>query len=308
METGGGHNWVAVRIPDDDYVVIANQSAIEEVDFSDPNNFMWSRNIQNFVETNNLNPDKTGKTFNFRHIFGTADLSDQYYNTPRVWYGLKLFSPQLEFEPTSQNLPFLNHANRKLSLFDVEAFLSSHYQGTPYDPIGDGSKQDKTHFRPISLAKTQEAHILQIRPNMPTAVGGIQWLSMGVAAQSSFVPFYAGAIKTPKEYQKADGKYSPDKAYWVYKLAGVLVDPHYLQLGSKLSATQSTLRTWFQQHFKQTDKETKNLSGSELEVALTDANFAAAKKGLKEYRSLISDLVTSSTDFSPLNFKQDINL
>lgn len=137
METGGGHNWVAQRIPDDGYAVIANQSAIQEIDFDDPDNFMWSPKIRDFVAENHLNPDLSGKTFNFRKIFGTADLSDTYYNTPRVWYGLKMFSPELNFEPTSQEMPFINHANRKLSVFDVQDFLSSHYQGTSFDPIGE---------------------------------------------------------------------------------------------------------------------------------------------------------------------------
>ncbi len=195
--TGGGHNWAAQRIPDDGYAVIANQSAIQDVDFNDPDNFMWSPKIRRFVSENHLNPDPSGKTFNFRKIFGTADLSDTVYNTPRVWYGLKMFSPELNFEPTSQEMPFINQANRKLSLFDVEDFLSSHYQGTPFDPIGEGSEHDKHLYRPISLAKTQEAHILQIRPNMPTPAAGIQWLAMGVAAQSSLCRFMPA--QTPRQ-------------------------------------------------------------------------------------------------------------
>ncbi len=35
-----GHHWVAVRIPDDCYAVAANQIAIEDVDFNDPENYM----------------------------------------------------------------------------------------------------------------------------------------------------------------------------------------------------------------------------------------------------------------------------
>ncbi|GAA2978092.1 C69 family dipeptidase [Lentilactobacillus parakefiri] len=308
METGGVHNWVAQRIPDDAYAVIANQSAIQEVDFDDPDNFMWSPKIRQFVLENHLNPDPTGETFNFRKIFGTADLSDTVYNTPRVWYGLKMFSPELNFAPTSQEMPFINHANRKLSLFDVEDFLSSHYQGTPFDPIGEGSEHDKHLYRPISLAKTQEAHILQIRPNMPTPAAGIQWLAMGVAAQSSFVPFYAGANTTPKAYQNASGNYAPDQAYWTYKLAGVLVDPHYVKFGPKLNDTKSKLRVNFQQAVQKTDASIQGLSNVELSNYLTKVNFANAKMGLDAYNHLISDIITNSTDLSPINFTQDMNL
>lgn len=310
METGGGHQWVAQRVPDDSYAVIANQSAIQEIDFNDPERFMWSTNLRQFVEAHHLNPDLSKQTFNFRRIFGTADLSDTYYNTPRVWYGLKMFSPSLEFEPTSQEMPFINRANRQLSLLDVQNFLSSHYQGTPYDPIGEGSEADKHRFRPISLAKTQEAHILQIRPSMPTPLAGIQWLAMGVAAQSVFVPFYAGANQTPATYQYAHGTYHPNEAYWIYKLAGVLVDAHYVQLGPKLKATREKLRIKLQQAVQQTDQVVldSHLNGPELTNYLTNVNFKNAETGLASYRQLISELITTATDFSPLNFKQDVNL
>lgn len=310
METGGGHRWVAQRIPDDSYAVIANQSAIQEIDFTDPDHFMWSPQIQQFVADNHLNPDSTGKTFNFRRIFGTADLSDTYYNTPRVWYGLKMFSPDLSFEPTSQEMPFINQANRKLSILDVQNFLSSHYQGTPYDPVGEGSEADKHRFRPISLAKTQEAHILQIRPSMPTDLLGVQWLAMGVAAQSTFVPFYAGATETPAAYQNAHGSYTPKEAYWTYKLAGVLVDPHYVSLSPKLNDTRAKLRIQLQQALSKADRTAlkAQLNGPELAAYLTKVNFENAAAGLKAYQQLISELVTASTDFSPLNFKQDVNL
>lgn len=308
METAGGHQWVAQRIPDDSYVVIANQTAIQEIDFDDPDHFMWATHIREFVATHHLNPDLAGQTFNFRKIFGTATLADTYYNTPRVWYGLKLFSPEQTYDPTDQEMPFINHSNRKLSVFDVQDFLSSHYQGTPYDPIGEGSEADKHRFRPISLAKTQEAHILQIRPSMPTPAAGIQWLAMGVAAQSSFVPFYAGASDTPSQYQHATGSYSPDQAYWTYKLAGVLVDPHYVKFGPKLADTQKQLRISFQQAISNADQVVNSLSNVEQANYLTKVNFANAQMGLTAYQQLISNIITHSTDLSPLNFKQDVNL
>ncbi|WP_283678752.1 C69 family dipeptidase [Lentilactobacillus sp. Marseille-Q4993] len=306
METGGGHNWVAQRIPDDSYTVIANQTAIQLINFNDPDNFMWSTNIRQFVEEHKLNPNQHGE-FNFREIFGTHDLSDTYYNTPRVWYGVKMFSKDEQHDPTDFDIPFLHHADKKLSVYDVQDFLASHYQGTPYDPIGEGSEHDKKRFRPISLAKTQEAHILQIRPDMP-AEAYLQWLAMGVAAQSSFVPFYAGATDTPAVYQNATGDYNPNSAYWTYKLAGVLVDPHYGQLGGKLQTAQQELKIAFQDVLSKTDTVIAAMAPSEIAAEATKANFKMAKLGIDRYQKLISELVTSSTDFSPLNYKQDLNL
>ena len=307
METGGGHQWVAQRIPDDSYAVISNQLAIQTIDFADSDNFMWSSNIIKFVSENHLNPRNDG-AFNFREIFGTDTLQDQYYNYPRVWYGLKMFSPELEFSPTSNNMPFINRANRKLSINDAQDYLASHYQGTVYDPIGTGSLADKKRYRPISLAKTQEAHILQLRPNMTKDAVGIQWLAMGVAAQSVFVPFYAGATKTPETYHDAHPQYNPEDAYWVYKHVGVLVDPHYPELGALLQDYRANLRQQLGSNVRKADQQIQTQPVADVSALLTETNLQNAELGITSYRKLASELITKATDLSPLNYQHDANL
>lgn len=44
--------WLAQRIPDDGYAVAANQVAIQQVDFSDADNFMWAEGIQEYALKN----------------------------------------------------------------------------------------------------------------------------------------------------------------------------------------------------------------------------------------------------------------
>ena len=94
MEIVTGHHWVASRIPDDMYAVIANQVSQENIDLSDKNNYLVSTNIENFVKDNNLNPDRD--QWNVRHIFGTSNKKDRHYNTPRVWFGQKYLNPEIE--------------------------------------------------------------------------------------------------------------------------------------------------------------------------------------------------------------------
>ncbi|MHA8138459.1 C69 family dipeptidase [Lactobacillaceae bacterium Scapto_B20] len=308
LETASGHHWVAVKIPDDCYAVISNQMAIQEIDFDDPDNFMWSKGIQKFVDEHHLNPDINGQ-FNFRNIFGTHSQSDTYYNTPRVWYGQKMFNPAIEQDPQSQEMPMFRKPARKLSVDDAMAFLSSHFQETKYDPIGSGSLADKKKFRPISLAKTQESHVLQLRPNLPKAIGNIHWLAMGVAAQSTYVPFFSGLNKVPEEYTVGAENYDPKSAYWIFKLAGVLLDPHYLELSDLVADVQEILAIKYRQIILKTDKKAQaNLSARELDQLATEASFEAAQLAIDQYRQLTAQLIAQSTDFSPLNYKQDLNL
>ena len=308
LEIGSGHHWVAQRIPDDAYAVVANQLAIQEIDFDDANNFLYSPGIQKFVADNQLNPSLNG-SFNFRKIFGTQTLSDEIYSTPRVWYGQKYLTPSIIQEPMSQNLPFIQRPERKLGLDDISYVLGSHYQNTPYDPLNSKDPILKRKFRPISVAKTQESHILQLRADLTEDIKGIHWLALGVTAQSSFIPFFAGATDVHPAYKVGTETYDPTSAYWVYKQAGILVDAHYQAFSKELSDLQEELRVSFKQAVRQISSQvaTKDYAG-ELADFLTTESIKLQELGLTKYRALIASLITQATDMSPLNFKTDANL
>lgn len=306
FETGSGHYWVAQRIPDDSYAVVANQMAIQNIDFDDPEHFMWHSGIQSFVEKYALNPNREG--FNFREIFGTNNQMDAYYNLPRVWYGQKMFNPSIQQATNSHTLPFIRQAEKLLSVEDAKAFLSSHFQETPYDPIGTGTPEEKKQFRPVSLATTQESHILQLRQYSQPELSGIHWLAMGVAAQSVYVPFYAGITETPADYQRGLETYSPDSAYWVFKHTGILVDPHYNLFGEQLKKVQQELTQHFAASVIQTDQKAQHLNGPELSATLTAVSSKNAELALEKYRDLSAKLITQATALSPLRYKQDLNL
>lgn len=307
LETGSGHHFVAQRIPDDHYAVVANQLAIQQIDFNDPDNFMYSTGIQEFVDKNHLNPDPT--CFNFRNIFGTHELSDEIYSTPRVWYGQKYLTPSVTQDPMSEELPFIQKADRLLYLDDLKYVLGSHFQNTPYDPVGNGSSQDKHKFRPISLAKTQESHLLQLRPELPLEIAGLHWVAMGVTAQSVFVPVYAGTNDVHPAYKVGQQTYSSDSAYWTYKLLGVLADPHYHRFSKQIADFKKELAVLFSQKISQTDQLALEVTDAkQRSLLLTEASVAMQELGLTKTKEVIASIITEATDLSPLNFNTDANL
>lgn len=302
LESGAGHYWVAQRIPDDCYAVVGNQLAIQEVDFTDSNNFMFHPDIQEFVEKNNLNPDPT--CFNFRKIFGTADRSDAIYSEPRVWIGHQMFSPQQagNEHPESTELPFLMKPDRKLSILDAQAYLSNHCQGTKFDLLGDTPEAHK--YRPISLAKTQESHVLQMGRKGPD----IHWLAMGVANESTYVPFFDGITRVPISYGRGKLPAQLNSAYWIFKHASVLVDSHLHDFLPLLRDVQKERQAAAMQLVKETDAKAAGLTGVALADYLTGQSDKFANETLEKYRKLSLELITKMTDYCPLNFKTDENL
>ncbi|HJA21769.1 MAG TPA: C69 family dipeptidase [Candidatus Limosilactobacillus intestinipullorum] len=303
FENGSGHYWVAQRIPDDSYAVVANQLAIQEVDFNDPDNFMFHPGIQDFVADHQLNPSPD--SFNFRKIFGTADRSDAVYSEPRVWVGHQMFSPQAaqSEQPESSELPFIMKPERKLSVLDAQAYLSNHFEGTAFDPLGKGPVAHK--YRPISLAKTQESHVLQ----MGRSTGAnIHWLALGVAAQSTYVPFFNGITDVPVPYKRGKLPAQLNSAYWIFKHASVLVDSHLHDFLPLLEDVQKERRAAAIQLIKETDAELSRYTGDERTTFLNRQSSNFATDTLNAYKSLALGLITKMTDYSALNFNTDENL
>lgn len=303
FESGSGHYWVAQRIPDDSYAVVANQLAIQEIDFSDPDNFMFHPGIQDFVAKNHLNPAPTG--FNFRKIFGTADRSDAIYSEPRVWVGHQMFSPSAaqNEHPEDTDLPFIMKPEKQLSVFDAQAFLANHFEGTPYDPLSKGPEAHK--YRPISLAKTQESHVLQMN-RQPGA--NIHWLAMGVAAQSTYVPFFNGISDVPAPYKRGKLPAQLNSAYWIFKHASVLVDSHLHDFLPLLEDVQKERRSAAIQMIQESDAAIQKMAKEEREAYLTRQSNNFAVDTMNAYKKLALELITKMTDYSPLNFNTDENL
>lgn len=300
LEIGSGHHWVAQRIPDDSYVVVANQLAIQEIDFNS-NDFMYSEGIRDFVNQNKLWPED--KAFNFREIFGTHDDSDLHYNTPRVWIGQKLLTPSLVQNPQSFDLSFIQKPDKPISIQDAQAVLSNHYQNTEYDLTNAKNKNNAT-FRPISVATTQESHLLELNGQSMT-----HWLAMGIASQSVYVPFYPQGTKVPAMYKYGKETYSANSAYWVFKLASNLVDRNWAKYSIDLKnaqndAIEKVARIRYladQQLAKETNKENQT-------KIVNEANEKMAKTAIKIYQELNAKLITKQTADSPLSFKMDPNL
>jgi len=301
MEIVSGHHWVAQRIPDDAYAVVANQLAIEDVDFIDTKNFLTSPGIRQFVQENRLNPD--GNRFNSRHIFGTQTIDDAHYNTPRVWYGHKLFTPSALENPSSQDLPFIRHAERKISVGAVEQFLGSHYQETPFDPLGTGSEEAKHQFRAVGLSRTQNSHILQIRRNVAPVLAGVVWQCLGNPAFSPYLPFYAQGDQVGLAYGEDNAAYNGQNPYWANKLLDVLSEEHYHQnrklLADFLNQTQAAGYQRLHLGDQQATVSAASLGQFNAETADALAQAIQVQTG---------KLVQANADLSALTFTMDAGL
>ena len=242
METLGGHHWIARRVPDDQYVVVPNESGIDSFDLDDAfgkqAEHMCSADLREFIADNHLDLSMDGDAgiFNPRVAFGTQSDADHVYNTPRAWSILRYFNPKsakwdgpdAQYTPTSDDLPWSMKPERKITIEDFKYTLSNHFQGTPYDPYnvcGDLSMSGA--YRCIGVNRTDFLAILQIRPYMPEQFRSVEWLTFGSNVFNTIVPFYANTKKVPTYLSCTEGNVDTDSFYWSCRLVAALADAQH---------------------------------------------------------------------------------
>ena len=239
LETIGGHHWIARRVPDDVYVVMPNQLGIDQFNledaFSEQKEYMCSADLKDFIEKYHLNLAMDG-VLNPRDAFGSHDDSDHVYNTPRAWYMGRCLNPRTwrwdgpaaDFTPYSDNIPWCMVPEKKVTVEDVKYVLSSHFQGTPYDPYaGYGESNMRGAYRSIGINRNDFMSLIQINDNRPEDIKAIQWLSFASNAFNVMVPFYADIEATPDYLSNTTGEVSTDNFYWSSRMIAAMADASY---------------------------------------------------------------------------------
>ena len=107
--------------------------------------------------------------------------------------------------------------------------MRDHYEGTEHDPYTNGLN-GKERWRPISVFRTYETHIMHVRPWLPKEIGEVVYLALGMADLSVFVPFYAGLEKEPMSYQVGTADADSFSAFWKFKRLQTLAMQDYATL------------------------------------------------------------------------------
>lgn len=294
METIGGHHWAAIRIPDNAYVIAPNRFNITHFDF-DNQSTLSSPDLKQWIDENNLNPDKEG--YNLRHICGSETVTDTVYNNPRAWYVQQQLGTVSD-DPQNNDLPFICYSNEKITIAKIKKLMSSHYQGTEYDPYHLTNRD--APFRSIALNRNLELHILQIRNNVSPDIAGVHWLAFGPNTFNAVVPFYANVDDTPAAYRDTSTEYSLDDMYWLTHTIAALGDQNYRQAQSleekfELEVMAKALNI---QH----KADRKITACDDISAYLTMINNQMAEIAVTEGRKLLGSLVKLTFNLEHLQF------
>lgn len=224
LETACGHRWLACRMPKDQYFVTGNQSRFRTYNPNDKENYLASADLIEFAEKHGLYNPAQG-AFDFHEAYARDIKLDTTYNYPRVWGLQQFFSPEIKNDVTKNTFPVFAKAAHKVTLTELRTAFRFHYDNTEHDPYLNNNPKEP--YRPVSIFRTTQTHLLQVRPELPQAIGCVNYVAMGMADLGVFLPLYQGITSYPEAYTKGNGESSDDSAYWKFRKIMVLGMTNY---------------------------------------------------------------------------------
>ena len=247
LENAGGHRWLAKKMPADKYFVSGNQSRYRDYD---PKEDLASADLVEWAREHKL---FTGE-FDFHEAYSLESENDKTYNYPRVWYLQQLFTPSVKTDVKVNNFPVYQKADRKLTVEDIKAAFRSHYDGTEHDPYLHNNPKEP--YRPVSIFRTINTHILQVRPGLPKEIGRLDYMAEGMADLCVYLPLYQGVTSYPKAYGVGRKFSQKSSAYWTFRKVAALgmvdynryapiIKKRYAALEAEMTASQKKLEAAF---------------------------------------------------------------
>lgn len=313
MEILSGHQYAAIKFPDDKYAVFPNTFFLGSVDKNDTENTILSADLEKIAQDAGT----------YKEINGSFHVA-QSYNPPlaeadrsRVWSGIKALDPNADVQYDDEYFELMHSTSDKLSLRDAMNLQRNRLEGTDFKPqdqmeldgkgIPDKTEADPVYKYPISNPNVMEAHIFQLKDNLPASTGGgILWLAMGSPRNAPYLPYYGNISNTSQPYQEMSTAYNENSWYWTVSRINDLVAkyPELFEDGSIRSEIERMESQWMEEQPAH-DNEQISLSEQPEQASLKATKDSMERadsvfKRLKEIQKIAEDKVVAEYGTSAL--------
>lgn len=279
MEIYTGHQYAAVKVPDDVYAVLPNAYYLGSYDFKS-NDVIASSKIESLPKEHNLAKQKDGKF----HLALTYREKHSPYNVVRIYEGQNYFSPK---NPTvyDEDMAYeiFRKPDKKIEIKDVMNFMRYRYENSEFD----ARKPENCEVRVVGTETNLESHIFQMKKDAPS----VMWLAMGTVEHSVYVPYYEYITKTPKYYTVNANEFNPQSMYWTFKQLHVLARNDRKFASDGVKEHFSNMEASFIEDVKKEAKQFKGLSLSQKQELSNKLGITRAEIAKKDADKVYKDLL-----------------
>ncbi|MBP2134156.1 dipeptidase [Methanomicrobium sp. W14] len=323
-DTGG--LWVAIKIPDGEIFVAANEFRIREVEKDNPD-IIYSENLFSNAEKAGLWKPSDGE-LDWLSTVSYGEYSHPYYSLMRIWRLESTLAPSLNLSPYvkdtyTRDYPFSFKPDEKVTFTQALNMFRDHYEGTEFDltkgeaagPFGNpyrylGPMDAHTSFmnensmeiragvnvRPISAIFCSYSYMTEIRPDLPDELKGVMWFGPAVAYETVYAPVYANSHKISGSYSRGDRlEYDPDAAYWTFDFLTNWAMLKYDAMIKDISEEQKKIEANSLSKLEKTDKKAGKLfkkgDRKNAEKLMTKFSVTRGDKIISKWKALTKKMI-----------------
>lgn len=306
MEILSGHQYVAIKFPEDKYAVFPNTYFLGHVDLTDKENVIASKDVEKVAKEADSYKEVDGK-FHIAKSYGPESYHDG--DRSRVYAGIKLLDPEANVNYDDETFDLLrspSDPNKKFTVKDAMAIQRNRFEHLPeFKPNdllprnekgrrGSGdAKEEAVYKYPLGNENVIDAHIYQIKPELPKEFGGIVWLNLGTSRNNPYIPFYGNITETYEAFHPQTLEYDKASWYWVAKHIDEMTMAHPDIFGSDtlkyfqdLEEEMIALQAEQDKHYA-----TANLSAEEASKAVTEDGLKRSEELFTKMQALEKEMM-----------------
>ena len=198
-----GHQWCAVKMPDDCVAVFGNMFMLGAVDVNSED-VICSEGLISMPQEAGLAVFTEDGLIDLQATYSGGPATNDYRNVLRNWYGHKMLAPSTAPEYDLANRGDLFYQpDAPVTLKQVFEVTRARYEGTPYCPE---ENDDVTFMRVIGVEVQLNIGIAQTYPDLPPEMAVVTWTSNSNAEHGVYLPVSNLITDTAEGY-----KYLPEK-------------------------------------------------------------------------------------------------
>lgn len=325
MEILSGHEYCAVKMPDDKAALIPNCLVLGDIDVTDQDviasDGIISKAKEGGIYQASLTEPDNGNALNVKLTYGGEGYSAG--NADRIRAGQYILTGEDNTEIYTEDYQdiFFDVPSKDVTVEKLYQLAGTQYE--EYEAAGINFEDERKDadgetiqdsIRVIGTNRSQECHILQIRSDMPAELATVEWLSMSSAAYSPMVPFY-GALLTDvaDAYKKAEATQEADpvSAYGIFKQLDTYARKNLNTVGEKVKVFYKGYVNKLEADQKSVDKqmmEVYNSNPSQLEKKATDLGISIGNQTVEMAKKLNAEVMSENytvdfaTDYNDINY------
>ena len=209
LEALTGHEWAALKVPDDKIAVFGNEFMIREYDLNDKENVIYSPGLLALAK-------KAGGIVWIDEQKGIMDLyetySKDYRDGPhyRTYFGHRMLAPSTAgaYDPKKPYPLFFDpEPGTKIALTNFFAVMRTRYEG-----VNCPEENLDVKVRTIGTTSQHSSHVVQLRYDLPERYRGTIWYAPSKAQYSVYLPLNGSIESLVEEFSRdqTEGPYRYD--------------------------------------------------------------------------------------------------